>query len=103
MQLYYVSLKRLKTLQARCGSRASQGSARTQGGNGGAGAADQRLPAANPGLLCEHERSVLLALMLLRHTVRRFNTVVLCSPYAKFRSPPDVVTGWLARRHLVTS
>ena len=59
-------------LQARCGSRASEGSASAGAGDVGAGEADQRLPAANPGLLSEHERSVLLALMLLRHTVRRF-------------------------------
>ncbi len=61
-------------LQARCGSRASQGSGSAEGGDAGAATADQRLPAANPGLLSEHERSVLLALMLLRHTVRRSYT-----------------------------
>ena len=41
-----------------------------EAGANGAGRSGQEGPAANPGLLSEHERSVLLALMLLRQTVR---------------------------------
>ena len=70
-------------LQARCGSRASEGVASAEGCQAGIGMADGQSPVANPGLLSEHERSVLLALMLLRHTVRRSNTGFAMLPKLK--------------------
>ena len=44
------------------------------------GETDHQLPAANPGLLSEHERSVLLALMLLRQTVCRCRCAMMPCP-----------------------
>ena len=56
--------------QARCGRHASAGAVSSEDGASGVDSSEHVGPAANPGLLSEHERSVLLALMLLRQTVR---------------------------------
>ena len=77
---YNVSVAAALTLyEARCGRCAVGGSvaAAEEGDSSTTTAAEG--PAANPGLLSEHERSVLLAVMLLRQTVR--------SPSAARRSP----------------
>ena len=69
---YNVSVAAALTLyEARCGRSSSQGAATAAMGPAHAGTEPEgQGPLANPGLLSEHEHSVLLALMLLRQTVR---------------------------------
>ena len=72
---YNVSVAAALTLyEARCGRCTSSGAAVATADEGMQSGAEAHIapegPSANPGLLSEHERTVLLALMLLRQTVR---------------------------------